>query len=108
MIKARVSRKEVLEYYQYVISVPLPSTSFLKVFQPAYYTAGKYGWNADIYSFDSTAIVVGYRPFGKPVSYDEMAYWEKEAEIILKYTPRDEWCEKMSKLVRFFIQSYKY
>lgn len=31
---------------------------------PQFYTAGTYGWNADIYDFGSFQIVTGYRPFG--------------------------------------------
>ena len=32
---------------------------------PQFYTAGTYGWNADIYDFGSFQVVTGYRPFGK-------------------------------------------
>ena len=28
------------------------------------YTAGTYGWNADVYDFGDIAICTGYRPFG--------------------------------------------
>jgi hypothetical protein len=28
------------------------------------YTSGTYGWNADIYGINGTAICTGYRPFG--------------------------------------------
>lgn len=45
------------------------------------YTAGVYGWNADIYEFDTFAIVTGYRPFGKDVlSYEFCKKWEKKAQ----------------------------
>lgn len=33
-------------------------------FTPRFYTCGVYGWNADIYDFNSFAICTGYRPFG--------------------------------------------
>ena len=37
----------------------------LKWREPNFYTAGVYGWNADVYIIDhDTAIVTGYRPFG--------------------------------------------
>lgn len=45
------------------------------------YTAGVYGWNADIYEFDTFAIVTGYRPFGKDIlSYKFCRKWEKKAQ----------------------------
>ena len=37
----------------------------LKWREPNFYTAGLYGWNADVYVIDyDTVIVTGYRPFG--------------------------------------------
>lgn len=37
----------------------------LKWSEPDFYTAGVYGWNADVYVIDyDTVIVTGYRPFG--------------------------------------------
>lgn len=37
----------------------------LKWREPTFYTAGVYGWNADVYVIDyDTVIVTGYRPFG--------------------------------------------
>ena len=37
----------------------------LKWCEPNFYTAGVYGWNADVYVIDrDTVIVTGYRPFG--------------------------------------------
>lgn len=45
------------------------------------YTAGVYGWNADIYEFDTFAIVTGYRPFGKDIlSHEFCKKWEKKAQ----------------------------
>ena len=33
--------------------------------EPNFYTAGVYGWNADVYVIDCyTVIITGYRPFG--------------------------------------------
>ena len=33
--------------------------------EPNFYTAGVYGWNADVYVIDAdTVVVTGYRPFG--------------------------------------------
>lgn len=45
------------------------------------YTAGVYGWNADIYEFGSFAIVTGYRPFGKDIlSHEFCKRWERKAK----------------------------
>ena len=45
------------------------------------YTAGVYGWNADIYEFDTFAIVTGNRPFGKAIlSHEFCKEWEKNAQ----------------------------
>lgn len=107
MIQARVTKKEVQQYYQYVISVPLPSDYFFMAFEPAYYTVGKYGWNADVYHFGDTALVTGYRSFGKQVSRDDMAYWETEAEKVIKGTPWDKWQLHMTELVQRFIRAHK-
>ena len=38
--------------------------NLMKDQEPAFYTCGLYGWNADIYDFGSFQIVTGYRPFG--------------------------------------------
>lgn len=58
--------------------------NLLSVYNADYYTAGKYGWNADVYviGFD-TVIVTGYRPFGniKIENYKEL---EEQAKKILK------------------------
>ena len=47
------------------------------------YTCGIYGWNADIYTFANCAIVTGYRPFGKSVSYELCKEYDKKAEKVL-------------------------
>lgn len=45
------------------------------------YTAGVYGWNADIYEFDRFAIVTGYRPFGnETLDFAFTEKWEKLAQ----------------------------
>lgn len=42
---------------------------------------GVYGWNADVFEFDTFAIVTGYRPFGKHLlSFDFCKRWEKKAK----------------------------
>ena len=65
-MKVRVTRKEVLSHYTNVIRVGYYDLQFMLKYRDAnFYTAGIYGWNADIYEIDyTTAIVTGYRPFG--------------------------------------------
>ena len=53
------------------------------------YTAGIYGWNADIYDlgllanrFFDVAICTGYRPFGREIPAGLAAEFEKRAEAI--------------------------
>lgn len=114
-MKVKVTKKQIQQNFRHVISVPLPSPYFLLAWDAQYYTAGVYGWNADVYAFPaySTAIVAGYRPFGKAVSYTDMAYWESEAEKIVASlpegeSPKGELChKKMVKHVYMFIQANK-
>jgi len=49
---------------------------------PMAYTAGIYGWNADIYAFGSIALVTGYRPFGKEVEKAVIDSFENRAKEI--------------------------
>lgn len=49
------------------------------------YTAGVYGWNADIYDFGNVAICTGYRPFGNvSTDYNTTSKYEKLAEEIIR------------------------
>lgn len=45
--------------------------NLLRFVHPVAHTQGKYGWNADIYVFDHTALVCGYRPFGQYMADNE-------------------------------------
>lgn len=60
----RVTRKYVIESYK-VLKVGYCALQTLLAYEtPQYYTAGVYGWNADVYVFGDVAICTGYRPFG--------------------------------------------
>lgn len=76
------------------------------------YTAGIYGWNADVYCFYSAdyqqtiAIVTGYRPFGT-VSPDHsmVAKYEDRANAIIAcYGDSARYAEYMQKLIKDFIK----
>lgn len=62
----RTTRKEIISNYSEIISVPYCRAQFLmRGLAPVAYTAGVYGWNADIYEIaPGVAIVTGYRPYG--------------------------------------------
>lgn len=82
-MKAKVSKKEIMESYPNVISVGYCNLqNLLHSLSPRYYTSNQYGWGADVYEIDAaTVIVTGYAPFGniKP-SYELTHEYEKKAE----------------------------
>ena len=65
-MKYKTTQKAVKAGYFNLIVVPYASLQHvLDHYGANAYTAGAYGWNADIYQIDDkTAIVTGYRPFG--------------------------------------------
>ena len=65
-MKVKVSKKSIKENFRnvYQLSITKAYTIF-RGQSPAYYTAGIYGWNCDVYIInEDTAVTVGYRPFG--------------------------------------------
>ena len=82
-MKPRVTQKLVKESYANVISVGYCGLQHLLRYEnPRAYTAGVYGWNADVYEFGGTAIVTGYRPFGDTVPRELIEKYEKKAKAI--------------------------
>ena len=65
-MKTRITKKAIMSAYRNVIKVGYcHMQDALKWREPNFYTAGVYGWNADVYVIDyETVIVTGYRPFG--------------------------------------------
>ena len=59
--------------------------------EPNFYTAGLFGWNADVYVIDcDTVIVTGYRPFGNmELSREVIDTLNKCAESITRYFDYD-------------------
>ena len=59
--------------------------------EPNFYTAGVFGWNADVYVLDyETVIVTGYRPFGNmELSREVIDTLNKCAESITRYFDYD-------------------
>lgn len=65
-MKTNITKKAIMSAYRNVIKVGYCDLQdALKWREPNFYTAGVYGWNADVYVLDhDTVIVTGYRPFG--------------------------------------------
>ena len=59
--------------------------------EPNFYTAGVFGWNADVYVIDyDTVIVTGYRPFGNmELPREVIDTLNKCAESITRYFDYD-------------------
>lgn len=85
-MKHKTTEKAIKERYNTIISVGYCNLQrLLKALEPIAYTAGVYGWNADIYVIDGVAIVTGYRPFGNiRADYDICKKYESEANQIIK------------------------
>ena len=76
----KATRKSINETFRSVYQVPYCSVQYLTMdIAPMAYTAGIYGWNADVYAMGSTAIVTGYRPFGKEVNKEVVDSFENRA-----------------------------
>lgn len=62
----KITKKAVMGAFRNVIAVGYcGADAMLTNYQHAFYTAGYYGWGANVYIIDRhTAIVTGYRPFG--------------------------------------------
>ena len=65
-MKTKTTKKAIMGAFDNVIKVGYcDMQDALKWREPNFYTAGVYGWNADVYVIDiDTVIVTGYRPFG--------------------------------------------
>lgn len=82
-MKYRTTNKAVKTGYERVYKVDYCNAQTLLKFEnPIAYTAGKYGWNSDIYDFGSIAISTGYRPTGYSVDYETINRYEKQAQQI--------------------------
>ena len=103
----RTTQKEVKNNYYHVLSVGYADLGYLLQHRdPEAYTAGVYGWNADIYGIGNTAIVTGYRPFGKHIDYDIVRKYNEKAKKIhnsnYKYQTK---IKKLDKLIDEFIEN---
>lgn len=87
-MKTPITKKAIMSAYHNVIKVGYcDMQDALKWREPNFYTAGVYGWNADIYVIDyDTVIVTGYRPFGNvELPREVIDTLNKCAESITRY-----------------------
>lgn len=81
-MKEKRTMRDIKSQYPTIVQVSYcDAQNMLCMDDPAAYTAGVYGWNADIYSITSeVAICTGYRPFGniKP-DRETVSRYEKRA-----------------------------
>lgn len=97
-MKTQITRRAAKDYYANVIEIGYCDAQHLLYFcEPAHYTAGIYGWNSDIYTFDGNsgipgdytpayacAISTGYRPFGNVhPSYQLVDKFDREARDVI-------------------------
>lgn len=79
-MKFRTTKKEMQANYTCIAVGYCGLQNLLKFESPVAYTSGRDGWRADVYVVGSKAIVTGYAPFGKSVSYESTRKYEALAE----------------------------
>lgn len=85
----KLKEKEVKENYKCYSIGYCEAQDLLSLEGANFYTAGVYGWNADIYIFGNTAIVTGYRPFGESLDFDIVNKYNKKAYEYRKASKQD-------------------
>lgn len=105
-MKFRTTKKAIMANYGNVIKVDYCDLqNLLKYESPIAYTAGVYGWNADIYDFGGVAIATGYRPFGNICpNYELQEKYEKEARKISYNYSYEEGRKALKELQKKFIE----
>ena len=86
MSKKKITKREVFETHRTVIAVGYGHTNYLLYYKEPYaYNTGVYGWNADIYSVGTTAIVEGSRSFGVTYDFEALRAYNAKAKAIIKH-----------------------
>lgn len=107
MRKMKTTKKAIMASFPRVYAVGYCRLqSLFSYVEPSFYTCGTYGWNADVYSFGDTAIVTGYRPFGKSVPFDiEEKYESRAMKIMEEYGWQYEECKtRLNDLIAEFLE----
>ena len=109
-MKFKTTRKAITANYGTVISAGYCDLQHLFAREEAAaYTAGVYGWNADIYTFGGVAIVTGYRPFGNTdAEYTITRYYNDKAKTIVNdWDYKGDKKEALRNLIREYIAAVK-
>lgn len=105
-MKFKSTKRDIMANYGNIIKVDYCDLqNLLKYESPIAYTAGVYGWNADIYDFGGIAICTGYRPFGniRP-NWQIVEKYEKEAENIYNNYRYEEGRKALRELQKNFME----
>lgn len=104
----KLTKKQVMNSRKKVVSIGYCSLwHLLSCTERTGFTAGVYGWNADIYEFDDVIIVTGYRPFGEGVDGKLVTMIENKArEICTEYRFDNDNIreQKLNKLLNEFLK----
>lgn len=109
-MKLQTSKKQVLNSFYKVISVPYcGAQSLLNCHSPFAYSAGIYGWSCDYYQIGNVCISTGYSPVGTPVNYNLLRDLELKAEKLrgdysIEYS---DLCKQLDELITELINSVK-
>ena len=84
MYNNQMKKNAIMNTFKNVWSVPYCGISTIeKIIERNGYTAGKYGWNANVYVIDcDNVIVTGPRAFGIPIPKDIYKTYEDTAKYI--------------------------
>lgn len=83
MIKSQVTRQWLKQAFPKIYACPYCSLQTLLKFEaPFYYLTRKEGWAADVYVIDDVAIVTGYAPIGKEITYHTIKHLEHTAQLL--------------------------
>lgn len=103
----KATQKAVKQNYYHTIKVPYCGLQHLLAHKNrTAYTAGVYGWNADVYEVKpNTAIITGYRPFGNiEPPYELTEDFDTKAQHILYNYAYD--YEERTELLNELIDEY--
>lgn len=95
-MKVQTTTKAVKNNYSKIIRIGYCDLqTLLSLEEPFAYTAGVYGWNANIYDLNGIALVTGYRTFGEiSPSWELIEKYEQKAkeviDLIYNYEERKE------------------
>lgn len=83
-MKVQTTKKNINNSYRKIVHVGYCDLqTLLSLEEPFAYTAGVYGWNANIYDLNGIALVTGYRTFGNiSPSWELTEKYEKKAEEV--------------------------